>query len=890
MMANQTSHRDKRPRVSIDYGAGPVEVAHSSMQDASVAPAQAIAASSSNATSALATTPSSSALNTPSDTKPLALANSVLQSTMESLSSLSAVASAAAATMTANLLATPTSHEEDEMEAAKFLDALPVETLDNLFDKNFVKQLDQALDMANATDRDPGPPTLRSKLYPHQEIGLAWMVKREGVKPRGGILADDMGLGKTVQIIALTLRNQYLVEPDGTHERMRNLIVAPSSLLYQWKSEILKHSTGGLRIEVHRGTDRSTDPNWLANQDYVITSYHTLVSEMGQWGADRVMLKKPGPLFRVKWWRIILDEASNIKSRTTECSRAVKMLRSNNRWCLSGTPIQNSLDDILSLFEFLRYKPYNKIKIFHDTFTKSRSAEGKKQCGQRLQVALQAVCLRRTKKSTIDGNPILQLPGRTIHMASLVLTPEERQFYQALESATQLRFSRYLKAGTVVSNYSNCLQMLLQLRQACNHPLLIKNIMQQYDYEEEIVVEDDDDAELPPGNTWASADVKPANGSAAAATPVDVKRLLKPDIVRELAKRGLPTNGLKAECLRRLLDDIEKTGVPVTTSALRLPKLVQARLDAGEMNADCVICLDVFVRTDAAVTPCAHAFCRQCIEQHINMSPYGAICPMCRTPLRVQDLLPGTDVFPTEPEIAPLAAADDAAEDDDDVDLNISKEMFEKMSVKDKLMYLEQKMRRGVTKVLRLPSSTKISRLIAVLSVCREEEMYTKSLVFSQFTSMLDLVEPMLNDHGFKFVRYDGTLTQEQRQKVLQQFDDDPDVTVMLCSLKSCSFGLNLTAASRVYMIDPWWNPAVEDQAIDRVYRIGQTSDVKVERFFIKGTVEERILALQEKKRKLAASAFGEDAGDGSGAARVRLDENDLMSLFNVDRRGNALQ
>lgn len=139
---------------------------------------------------------------------------------------------------------------------------------------------------------------------------------------------------------------------------------------------------------------------------------------------------------------------------------------------------------------------------------------------------------------------------------------------------------------------------------------------------------------------------------------------------------------------------------------------------------------------------------------------------------------------------------------------------------------------------------------------------------------MLDLLEIPLKRQGFRFVRLDGTMTQRDRERVLRQFATDPKVSLLLVSLLSGGVGLNLVAASNVFFLDSWWNPAAEEQAIQRVHRIGQTKPVHVYRFIVRKTVEERILDLQSRKKMLAAS-LGVSAEE---IKRVRIDE--LKSLF----------
>ena len=153
-----------------------------------------------------------------------------------------------------------------------------------------------------------------------------------------------------------------------------------------------------------------------------------------------------------------------------------------------------------------------------------------------------------------------------------------------------------------------------------------------------------------------------------------------------------------------------------------------------------------------------------------------------------------------------------------------------------------------------------------------------KAIVFSQWTAMLDLLEPRLREAGIPFRRLDGTMSLAARERALSEFEEKPDVTVILMSLKAAGLGVNLTCANHVILSDVWWNPTVEEQAIDRAHRIGQTREVKVVRFTVRGTVEDRILALQDRKRAMVAAAFGEDA-EGC-ANRAQLSMEDLVFLF----------
>lgn len=229
-------------------------------------------------------------------------------------------------------------------------------------------------------------------------------------------------------------------------------------------------------------------------------------------------------------------------------------------------------------------------------------------------------------------------------------------------------------------------------------------------------------------------------------------------------------------------------------------------LQDGE-DFDCPICLSPPM--DIVITSCAHIFCRACILKTLQNS--NSCCPLCRRPLSESDL------FSAPPESFKA----------DSAELCSSSET-------------------GL--------SSKVSTLIKLLAESRDQQPAVKSVVFSQFRKLLLLLEEPLNAAGFKTLRLDGTMNAKHRAKIIEQFQgqrrDGP--TVLLASLRASSAGINLTAASRVYFMEPWWNHSVEEQAMDRVHRIGQKEAVKVVRLIVQNSLEEKILMLQEKKKQLS--------------------------------------
>ena len=159
-----------------------------------------------------------------------------------------------------------------------------------------------------------------------------------------------------------------------------------------------------------------------------------------------------------------------------------------------------------------------------------------------------------------------------------------------------------------------------------------------------------------------------------------------------------------------------------------------------------------------------------------------------------------------------------------------------------------------------------------------ETKQCEKTIIFSQFTSLLDLLEVPIANAGWKYRRYDGSMTANARNDAVLDFTDRKECKIMLVSLKAGNAGLNLIAASQVIILDPFWNPFVEEQAIDRAHRIGQQKPVQVHRVLVPNTVEDRILALQEEKRALIEAALDEKASQNVGRLGIR----ELGFLFDV--------
>ncbi|MFQ3578484.1 MAG: C-terminal helicase domain-containing protein, partial [Verrucomicrobiia bacterium] len=173
-------------------------------------------------------------------------------------------------------------------------------------------------------------------------------------------------------------------------------------------------------------------------------------------------------------------------------------------------------------------------------------------------------------------------------------------------------------------------------------------------------------------------------------------------------------------------------------------------------------------------------------------------------------------------------------------------------------------------------SSPKFEYLLERLVELHEQSH--AALIFSQFTSALDLMQPLLEEAGLPTLRLDGSTPNARRRELVKMFQDDPDHFFFLISLKAGGVGLNLTRANYVFHLDPWWNPAVENQASDRAHRIGQTQHVFVQRLVMRHTVEENMMKLKAVKRARFEALLETNALTSSGP--IRLERDDFLDLL----------
>jgi DNA repair protein RAD16 len=479
------------------------------------------------------------------------------------------------------------------------------------------------------------PKNISRELKPFQLEGLSWMKAMEKTEWGGGLLGDEMGMGKTIQAVSLIMSDYPAKNPS--------LVLIPPVALMQWQQEIGDYTDGTLKTFVFHGTNKSTKNitvQELKRYDVILMSYNSLESmyrhqEKGFKRKDsksnsmKVHFEK-SVIHKIQFHRVILDEAHNIKQRTTGVAKACFALKADHKWCLSGTPLQNRIGEFFSLVRFLDIRPFacymckqcpcstlewsmnaegrcsgcthsgmQHVSVFNQELLNPIVKYGNKGLGKtafaKLRLLTNRFMLRRVKR---DHSSAMELPAKEIRVDRQFFSEVENDFAGSIMNNNVRKFDTYVAEGVLLNNYANIFGLIMQMRQVADHPDLI------------------------------------------------------------LKKHG----------------------------------------DGGQNILVCCICDDP--AEDAIRSQCRHDFCRTCAKNYlnsmdeINTSPD---CPQCHIPLSI-DL--------EQPEM----------EQDE--------QMVKKSSIINRI------------KMEKWTSSTKIETLVYDLHALRSKHSSTKSIIFSQFTTM----------------------------------------------------------------------------------------------------------------------------------------------------------
>ena len=636
---------------------------------------------------------------------------------------------------------------------------------------------------------------------------------------RGGILADMMGLGKTLSILALISETHHESMafgysedlPDDADDVVRNvrgtLIVCPKSVMSNWTEQVQVHvRPNKLRVYSYHGSNRIQDLDELAKNDIVLVPYGTVAAEFGN------TTKKRNALASVQWFRIVLDEAHQIRTTNTRASKACCALAAQRRWAVTGTPVQNSLHDLGALIKFLRIKPFDEPQNWAQ-YIMAPFKNANSDVLQHLRLLVDSITLRRMKDN-------IEFTQRREQMIRLNFSEDEEMIYKRFASQSNLQLKIMIKDGKGFKgkSYAHVLRSLLRMRLICAHG-------------RELLSEDD---------------IRELEG-------MDAGNAI--EIEDEPQMRESFVSDKQAYDMLHVLNESDMDRCMRCNE-----KLIDKKADrVGESDDDTASDTeDDEDDTVGYLTPCYHVICPKHKDAYIDeckprlTADHFMTCPQCESYVRY----------------GLFGLTRSGYEDYLDAKANATKKP--KKAKWDPATYSGP--------------HTKVKALLEDLKKSAEEtarlpleEPPIRSVVFTSWTSYLDLIEYALDENNIGYKRLDGSMSVKARTAVLNAFKSEPNITVLLVSIKAGGQGLNFTAANKVYMMEPQFNPGVEQQAIDRVHRLGQTRDVEIVHYIMNKSVEEGILTLQEKKTKLAELSL-ERKMSKSDEAKQRIEE--LRALF----------
>ncbi|KAI9485948.1 MAG: SNF2 family N-terminal domain-containing protein [Benjaminiella poitrasii] len=731
------------------------------------------------------------------------------------------------------------------------------------------------------------PNMLMCQLKSYQLKGLNWLANlyEQGIN---GILADEMGLGKTVQSISLLA---YLAEVHNIWGPF--LVIAPASTLHNWQQEFAKF-VPQFRALPYWGNPKDRKvlrQFWNRKQLYgkdapfhiVITSYQLVLTDVTYFQ-------------RVKWQYMILDEAQAIKSSSSARWKQLLGFHCRNRLLLTGTPIQNSMQELWALLHFIMPTLFDSHEEFSEWFSKDieSHAENRGSLNQhqlrRLHMILKPFMLRRIKRN------VQHELGEKIEIELFCdLTARQKALYRGLKE--KISISELLEKATSlgdIENMDSLMNLVMQFRKVCNHPELFEradvmsplsfcnfsetgsltketNLYCPYSASSHIkyhipkklyrnggflkIVSADTDAGFRTKyldnimNIWNSKYIYDSEFSNEAdsafsflrfcdMTPHEASYLFRATLVEKwmdhLARRD-------QRARRKVFTDYPQSAI--NTSALFLitetnNPLSVLTLTPGSPFDELTHVSDKFIQD-------THTY-GQCYLPAVNTVPVDIICDDASFihekqnymfDINIRSCFFGTPSYVTKtmPEEQANLSAVVQKTDSGIMTVPASGNGFSWMkvpSMKDLIL-----------------DSGKLATLDKLLEKLKTEGH--RCLIYFQMTRMIDLFEEYIGYKQYRYLRLDGSSKISDRRDMVQDWQTRPEIFIFLLSTRAGGLGINLTAADTVIFYDSDWNPTVDQQAMDRAHRLGQTKQVTVYRLITKGTIEERILQRAKQKDEI---------------------------------------
>ncbi|XP_075904437.1 chromatin-remodeling ATPase INO80 isoform X2 [Nelusetta ayraudi] len=788
----------------------------------------------------------------------------------------------------------------------------------------------------HAGEEIPQPTIFNGKLKGYQLKGMNWLANlyEQGIN---GILADEMGLGKTVQSIALLA---HLAERDNIWGPF--LIISPASTLNNWHQEFSRFvpkfkvlpywGNPHDRKVIRKFWSQKTLYTQNAPFHVVITSYQLVVQDVKYFQ-------------RVKWQYMVLDEAQALKSSTSVRWKILLQFQCRNRLLLTGTPIQNTMAELWALLHFIMPTLFDSHEEFNEWFSKDieSHAENKSAIDEnqlsRLHMILKPFMLRRIKKDVEN-----ELSDKIEILTYCQLTSRQRLLYQALRNKISIEDLLQSSMGTAQQSHSttsSLMNLVMQFRKVCNHPDLFERqetrspfhmslkpyIMSKFLYRCGLLHTQNQAknkllqvllSPFSPHNIQQSLFHRKADDEGSCfsflrfidVSPAEMSNLmLQGTLVRWLAlflslkaayrlhhqrlfglggeareetghsQGGSERPELRSACLSRrdlILWLNKPTSFPNTHGSVVLQDLVFTAARPGTMGHT-----DAWVHSrksaSSSLRPCQPLLPpkfllaatprvtsllleRYCpdrsaeYEWRVTRAGGGTVFKQCflyGAPELSPEQCPRSSSFHPQPPAGVMAL--------------YPRHGWSFIRIPDKESLIME--------------SGKLHTLDVLLS--RLKAQGHRILIYSQMTRMIDLLEEYMVYRKHTYMRLDGSSKISERRDMVADFQSRTDIFVFLLSTRAGGLGINLTAADTVIFYDSDWNPTVDQQAMDRAHRLGQTKQVTVYRLICQGTIEERILQRAKEKSEIqrvviSGGNFKPDTLKPKEVVSLLLDDDEL--------------
>ncbi|CAH0044429.1 unnamed protein product [Clonostachys solani] len=773
------------------------------------------------------------------------------------------------------------------------------------------------------------PKLINAQLKEYQLKGLNWLVNlyEQGIN---GILADEMGLGKTVQSISVMA---YLAEKHDIWGPF--LVVAPASTLHNWQQEVARFvpefkilpywGSAGDRKILRKFWDRKHSTYRKDAAFHVcITSYQLVVSDVAYFQ-------------KMRWQYMILDEAQAIKSSQSSRWKSLLGFHCRNRLLLTGTPIQNNMQELWALLHFIMPSLFDSHDEFSEWFSKDIESHAQSNTKlnedqlKRLHMILKPFMLRRVKKHVQK-----ELGDKIEEDIFCDLTYRQRAYYGNLRN--QINIMDLVEKATMGDEQDSgtLMNLVMQFRKVCNHPDLFERaevtspFSLSYFAETASFVREGNnvpvayssrsviDYELP-SLVWTEGGrlEKPGQDNIKAgwrnSALAHMLNIYSPDHIRESTDEnkgfswlrfanlspGEVYKATRQSLFARAVDELQKTN--------RLGRVKVAYDDPEDKGYTTAHALfNIVERND-----------RQPLVEIMNEGVMGKLMNVARTEYDESGLGRLEQAGRPRASAPPVTVSCNkrsAVIELDNVFFNIPMRkalygpaQWEEEALVERKVPLElyptrqtlpkpdgeskrftniavPSMRRFVT------DSGKLAKLDALLFRLKSEGH--RVLLYFQMTRMIDMMEEYLTYRNYKYCRLDGSTKLEDRRDTVHDFQTRPEIFIFLLSTRAGGLGINLTTADTVIFYDSDWNPTIDSQAMDRAHRLGQTKQVTVYRLITRGTIEERIRkrALQKEEVQRVVIQGGGASVDFSGRRAPENRNRDIAMWLADDEQAEMIE